>query len=49
MIDPTFRNINSMFVLSIKNGDSYLTRLSFLPLGEIKDFNVLIEMKPFFD
>ena len=48
MIDPTFRNINSMFVLSIKN-DSYFTRLSFLPLGEIKDFNVLIDSKPFFD
>ena len=29
MIDPTFRNINRLFVLSFKNGDSNPTRNSF--------------------
>ena len=29
MIDPTFRNINSMSVLSLKNGDNDLKRDSF--------------------
>ena len=53
MIDPTFRNINRMFVLSFKNGNHDPTRDSFdkyyMPLVEIKDFNVLIDNKPFFD
>ena len=53
MTDPTFRNINRLFVLSFKNHDNDLTILSFgeyyMPLVEIKDFNVLIDNKPFFD
>ena len=53
MIDPTFRNINSLFVLSFKNGDDDPTRNSFdehyMPLIEIKDFHALIDKKPFFD
>ena len=51
MIDPTFRNINR-FVLSFKNGDSDPERNSFdkhyMPLVEFKDFNALIDNKPFF-
>ena len=53
MIDATFRNINRVFVLSFKNGNDDLTRDSFdlhyMPLVEIKDFNALIDNKPFFD
>ena len=53
LIDPTFRNINRLFVLSFKNGDNGPTRKSFdkyfMPLVEIKDFNTLIDNKPFFD
>ena len=53
LIDPTFRNINSFFVLSFKNGNNDPTRDSFekyyMPLVEIKDFNALIDNKPFFD
>ena len=53
MIDPTFRNINRLFVLSFKIGNNDLTKLSFdkyyIPLVEIKDFNVLIDNKLFFD
>ena len=53
MIDPTFRNINRLFVLSFKIGNNDLTKLSFdkyyIPLVEIKDSNVLIDNKLFFD
>ena len=40
-------------VLSFKNGNNDPTRYSFdkyyMPLVEIKDFNALIDNKPFFD
>ena len=53
LIDPTFININRLFVLSFKNGDNDPTRDSFkkyyMSLVQIKDFNVLIDNKPFFD
>ena len=53
LIDPTFRNINRFFVLSFKNGKDDPTTNSFdeyyMPLVEIKDFNALIDNKPFFD
>ena len=46
------RNINRLFVLSLKNGNDDRTRDSFdkyyMPLVEIKDFNALIDNKPFF-
>ena len=42
-----------MFVLSFKNGNDNPTKDSFdeyyMPLVEIKDFNALIDNKPFFD
>ena len=51
LIDPTFRNINRLFVLSFKNGNNDPTRDSFekyyMPLVKIKDFNALIDNKPF--
>ena len=53
MIDPTFRNISTWFVLSFKNSDDDPTRNSFdefyMPLVKVKDFNALIGKKPFFD
>ena len=53
LIDPEFRNINRLFVLSFKNGNDDPTRDSFnkyyMPLVEIKDFISLIDKKPFFD
>ena len=51
-MDPTFRNINRLFVLSFKNGDNDPTRnfpfwllhyYIMLLLVEIKDFNKLID------
>ena len=51
MIDTTFRNINRLIVNSFKAGGNDPTRDSFdkyyMPLVEIKDFNVLINNKPF--
>ena len=53
MIDPTFRSVNRLFVLSFKNGDNDPTRNLFnkycMLLVEIKDFNALIDNKSFFD
>ena len=53
LIDSTFKNINRLFVLSFKNGNNDLTRNYFgkyyMQLVEIKDFNALIDNKPFFD
>ena len=52
LIDPTFRNINRLFVLSLKNDDDDPTRYSFdeyyMSLVEIKYFNALIDNKSFF-
>ena len=53
LIDPTFRNINRLFILSFKDSDNDPTRNSFnkyyMPLEKIKDFNALIDNKPVFD
>ena len=50
MIDPTFTNVNRLLVLTFENEDD---RTSFskyyVPKVEIKDFNVLIDGKPFFE
>ena len=50
LIDPTFTNVNRLFVLTFENEDD---RTSFskyyVPKVEIKDFNVLIDEKPFFE
>ena len=58
LIDPTFKNVNRLFVLSFQRiaGESNTTkdhRNSFshyyVPNVEIKDFNLLIYGKSFFD
>ena len=50
MIDPTFNKVNRLFVLSFENEEG---RTSFskyyTPKVEVKDFNVLIDGKSFFD
>ena len=52
LIDPTFRNINRLFVNSLKHGGNNPTRNYFdeyyLPLIEIKDFTALFDNIPFF-
>ena len=53
LIDPTFRNVNALFVLSFSRNNNTDKRDSFsdyyVPNIEIKDFNVLIDGKSFFD
>ena len=50
LIDPTFSNVNRLFVLSFENEED---RTSFskyyVPKVEIKDYNVIIDGKPFFE
>ena len=52
MIDPIFRNINRLFVLSTKKVAIDPTKDTFdkhyVPLKEIEHFNTLIVNKPFF-
>ena len=53
LIDTTFKNINRLFVLSFARTDAGDKRDSFshyyVPNIRIKDFNVLIDGKSFFD
>ena len=53
LIDPTFKNIDRLFILSFKNVGNDPTRYSFdkyyMLSVEIKDCNALIDNKPFFD
>ena len=50
LIDPAFTKVSRLFVLSFKNEDD---RMSFskyyTPSVEVKDFNILIDGKSFFD
>ena len=53
LIDPTFTKVNFLFVLSFARNAEEDHRDSFshyyVPNAEIKDFNVLIDGKSFFD
>ena len=53
LIDPTFTYVNRLFVLSFSRNNSTDNRDSFsdyyVPNVEIKDSNVLIDEKSFFD
>ena len=50
LIDPTFNNVNRLFVLAFPNEED---RSSFSKYDtatvEIKDYNVLIDLQPFYD
>ena len=50
LIDPTFNNVKTLFVLAFSNEED---RSSFskyyIPNVEIKDYNVLIDLQPFYD
>ena len=53
LIDPTFTNVNRLFVLSFPRNNNTDSRYSFsnyyVPKVEINNFNVLIDGKSFFD
>ena len=50
LIDPTFTNVNRLFVLSFKSDDDKNSFSNyFVTKVEVKDFNVFIDGKPFFE
>ena len=53
LIDPTFTNVNRLFVLSFPRNNDTDSRYSFsnyyVPKVKVNDFNVLIDGKSFFD
>ena len=50
LIDPTFNKVNILFVLSFEDEEDRTSFLKYyVPKVEIKDFNVLIHGKSFFD
>ena len=44
LIDPTFTNVNRLFVLAYQNADQF-----YLPRVMVKDYNVIIDKLAFFD
>ena len=50
LIDPTFGNVNRLFVLSFENEDDRTSCYKYyVPSVEIKDYNVLIDGNAFFE
>ena len=50
LIDPTFCNVNRLFVLSFENEDDRTSYYKYyMPSVEIKDYNVLIDGNAFFE
>ena len=50
LFDPSFQGLNRLFVLSFENeGDRRSYSNYYLPKVEIKDYNVMIDGKNFFD
>ena len=50
LIDPTFTNVNRLFVLAYQNADHRQSFSQFyLPKVLVKDFNVIIDQLAFFD
>ena len=50
MIDPSFQGVNRLFVLSFENENDRTSHSTYyLPKVEIKDYNVMIDGRNFFD
>ena len=50
LIDPTFSNVNRLFVLSFENEEDRTFFCNYyVPKVEIKDYNIIIDGKLFFD
>ena len=50
LINPSFQGVNRLFVLSFENEDDRTSHSTYyLPKVEIKDYNVMIDGKNFFD
>ena len=50
LVEPTFQGINRLFVLAFENDDNRISsKRYYIPNVEIKDCNVMIDGKNFFD
>ena len=50
LIDPSFQGVNRLFVLSFKDDDGRKSyKQYYLPTAKIKDYNVVIDGRNFFD
>ena len=50
LIDPTFSNVNRLFVLTFENENGRTSYYKYyMPSVEIKDYNVLIDDNAFFE
>ena len=50
LVDPSFQGVNSLFVLSFENQNDRTSHSTYyLPKVEIKDYNVIMDGKNFFD
>ena len=50
LVDPSFQEVNRLFVLSFENADDRRSHSNYyLPKVEIKDCNIMIDGKNFFD
>ena len=48
LIDPTFNNVNRLYVLVFENEEDRSSYVKYYTLSvEIKDYNVLIDQQPF--
>ena len=50
LINPTFSNVNRLFVLSFENEKDRTSFCNYyVPKVEIKDYNIIIDGKPFLE
>ena len=50
LIEPNFQGVNKLFILAFKNDDQRISnKRYYIPNLEIKDYNVMIDGKNFFD
>ena len=50
LIDPTFNNANRLFVLAFPDEEGWSSfSLYYTPTVEIKDYNILTDLQPFYD
>ena len=50
MIEPSFQGVNRLFVLAFEDDAQTISRKRYyIPNVEIKDYNVMIDVKNFFD
>ena len=50
LTDHTFSNVNRLFVLSFENEEDRTSfSIYYVPKIEIKDYNIIIDGKPFFE